>query len=134
MSDRRPDQAFPVATGGGLAWPALPFAPEMARLPKTISHEPRKMATATMPGDGQAMIAMPVATDSRPLNTLVRLMRESMPRVSAVAMPCAMNSAPRNVASDRTVQSPAQTPRVRPSARACGADKPRVYLVARARR
>ena len=67
------------------------------------------MATATMPGWGQAMIAMPVAIESSPETTLARRTRASMPEMSARETPSKMNRAPMKVASELTVQSMLKT-------------------------
>jgi hypothetical protein len=42
------------------------------QVPTTFSHAPRKIATASRPGLGQAMIAMPAAIDSSPLKMRAR--------------------------------------------------------------
>ena len=80
-------------------------APEIAIVPTTMSHAPRKMATASTPGSGHTTIATPAAIESRPVITFTRRTRASIPVVSAVAMPWTMNSAPMNVARSRIVQS-----------------------------
>ncbi len=54
---------------------------QMVIVPITISQEPRKIATATIPGAGQMMIAMPAATERRPVMTLARRTRSSSPEV-----------------------------------------------------
>ena len=80
-------------------------APEIVTVPTTISHAPRKIATASKPGLGHTMIAMPAAIDSSPLMTFPRLTRASMPEVRDIMTPSTMNSAPMKVARLRTSQS-----------------------------
>src|SRR4051794_38223878 len=46
-------------------------APAMVTVPMTISHAPRKMATASSPGLGRTMIATPAPIDNRPVTVLV---------------------------------------------------------------
>ena len=79
--------------------------PEIVIVPTTINHAPRKIATATTPGPGHAMIAIPTAIESRPATTLARLTRASKPAVSDRITPSTMNSAPRKAARLLTVQS-----------------------------
>jgi glyoxylase-like metal-dependent hydrolase (beta-lactamase superfamily II) len=74
-----------------------------------VSHAPKRIATASTPGPGHAMITIPVAIDSRPVTTLARRTRASMPVVRASTTPWKMNSAPMNVASSRIVQSMLKT-------------------------
>jgi hypothetical protein len=54
-------------------------APVMVMPPATMSQAPRTIATATRPGPGHTMMAIPVATESRPVMTLACLTRASMP-------------------------------------------------------
>jgi Transposase, Mutator family len=54
---------------------------EMVSVPTTISHAPRKTATATSPGAGHATIATPGAIDNNPVSTLAPRTRSSMPDV-----------------------------------------------------
>ena len=56
-------------------------APEIVMVPITISHDPRKIATATIPGAGQMMIATPTAIERSPVMTLARRTRSSIPEV-----------------------------------------------------
>src|SRR3954469_6612549 len=78
-------------------------APEMLIVPSTISHEPRKIPSTVRLGDGQAMIAIPAATERPPVTRLA--MRWSMPTVRIAQTPSKMNSAPMNVERLPTLQS-----------------------------
>src|SRR5262245_42471680 len=78
-------------------------APEMAIVPITISHEPRKMPSTVRLGDGQAMIATPAATESSPVTTLAA--RPAIPTVSIAQKPSKMNRAPMKAARLLTLQS-----------------------------